>query len=265
MEIVPQLISRYSIVLYAVCGIACAYFVLTGVASLRELRRAVFRLERNTVVSRAMGALLKAVLCLIIGAGIYLVAGLQTGKPVSSSLLSDVTTTPVDLIMPTSMATAVITPGQVMASATMASAGFTPTITFLDTSTAPNTTNPADSVAQGDAVTPGSQAEELLPDCTNSNAQIVRPAAGEKVTGAYAVRGTAAVEVGGWYKLEILMPGTIQWAMVGRGDGSVINGVLLENFNAANFAPGVYPFRLVLIGADGGIRAICRIPLTIGS
>ncbi|HEY3342646.1 MAG TPA: hypothetical protein VGK81_11540, partial [Anaerolineae bacterium] len=81
----------------------------------------------------------------------------------------------------------------------------------------------------------------------------------------YAVRGTAAVETGGWYKLEILMPGTVQWALVGRGDSSVTNNVLMNSFPAGNFAPGVYPFRLVLIGVDGGIRAICRIPITIGS
>ena len=110
MEIIPQLITRYSIVLYAVCGIACAYFFLTGVASFRELRRAVFRLERNAVVSRAVNALLKAVVCILIGAAIY---GVTTLVPVprANALLGTATSTPLGIVIPTSMPTAVMPDG----------------------------------------------------------------------------------------------------------------------------------------------------------
>ena len=261
MEIIPQLINRYSVVLYAVCGIACAYFLLTGVGSLRELRRAVFRLERNAVVSRAVSALLKAVLCLVIGAGIFIFTTLAPVQTVSNSLLSEATSTPINMVVPTSMPTAVITSGQALASI-----NFTPTVTFMDSSGNPTTTL---SVTQGTvsavATVTDTLDASLQPDCTNTEAQITNPAIGETVTGAYSVRGTATVEAGGWYKLEILVPGTLQWALVGRGDSSITSGVLLENFSAENFAPGTYPFRLVLIGVDGGIRAVCRIPLTIGS
>ena len=260
MEIIPQLISRYSIVLYAVCGIACAYFLLTGAASLRELRRAVFRLERNAVVSRAVSALLKAILCLGIGAAIFLVTTLAPARPANGSLLSEATSTPAGAAVSTSMPTAVITSGQALATL-----NFTPTITFLDSSGNPTTTMSANAV-QGDMATlTDTQASELQPNCTDANAQITNPAVGESVTGAYTVLGTAAVETGGWYKLEILTPGSVQWSLVGQGDSSVTNSVLLNNFPAGSFAPGVYPFRLVLLGVDGGTRAVCRIPLTIGS
>lgn len=261
MEIIPQLINRYSVVLYAVCGIACAYFLLTGVASLRELRRAVFRLERNAVISRAVSALLKAILCLGIGAGIFIFTTLAPVQTTSNSLLSEATSTPISMVVPTSMPTAVITSGQALASI-----NFTPTVTFLDSSGNPTTTVAVTQTGASAAATVTDTLEaSLQPDCTNSDAQITNPAIGEKVVGAYAVRGTVTVEAGGWYKLEILVPGTAQWSLIGRGDSTVTNGVLLENFSANNFAPGVYPFRLVLIGMDGGIRAVCRIPLTIGS
>ena len=130
MEIIPQLISRYSIVLFAVCAIACAYFVFTGVASLRELRRAVFRLERNAVVSRAVSALLKAFLCVIIGLAIYAVTTIAPA-PRTSLLPGSVTGTPSGIVIPTSMPTAVITSGQALMTVS-----FTPTITFVGTTTA---------------------------------------------------------------------------------------------------------------------------------
>jgi hypothetical protein len=261
MEIIPQLVNRYSVVLYAVCGIACAYFLLTGAASLRELRRSVFRLERSSVVSHAVSALLKAILCLGIGVGIFIFTTLAPVRTVSSSLLSDATSTPISIVVPTSMPTAVITSGQALAGI-----NFTPTVTFLDNSGNPTTTLTVTQNAAGtSAQVTDTLSTSLQPDCSNSNAQITSPAAGETVVGTYAVRGTASVEAGGWYKLEILMPGTVQWALVGRGDSIVTNNVLMSNFPAGNFAPGEYPFRLVLIGVDGGIRAICRIPITIGS
>ena len=261
MEIIPQLINHYSVVLYAVCGIACAYFLLTGVASLRELRRAVFRLERNAVVSRAVSALLKAIVCLAIGAGIFIFTTLAPVKTTSDSLLSAATSTPVSMVVSTSMPTAVITSGQALASL-----NFTPTITFLDNSGTPSATVSVSQTTPSPITTVADTFEvSLQPDCTNADAQITNPTIGETVSGTYAVRGTATVEAGGWYKLEILLPGTVQWSLVARGDSSVTSGVLMESFPAANYAPGVYPLRLVLIGVDGGIRAVCRLPMTIGS
>jgi len=240
MEIIPQLISRYSIVLYAVCGIACAYFFLAGVASLRELRRAVFRLERRAVVSRAVSALLKAVLCVLIGVGIY---GVTSLAPVTkaNTLLGAATSTPAGLVIPTSMPTAALQSGQLPAGR-----AFTPTVTFADPAH-PLTTTGA-----------------IVSDCSNANAQIISPAQGEKITGNAAFKGTAVLATGDWYKLEIQAPGASTWTQVGRGDATVISGVLLASFGASAFAPGIYPFRLQIIGSDGAVRATCRMPVTIG-
>ena len=286
MEIIPQLISRYSIVLYAVCGIACAYFLLTGVASLRELRRAVFRLERNAVVSRTISALLKAALCLLGAAGIYGISTMAPA-PAENSLLGEATSTPSGIVIPTSMPTAVITSGQALAGMSV-----TPTIVFLDA--AGNTVTPDPAQVGGLAATQefttavtltpievtaevpaadlatntpevqSTSSPELMTDCSSPSAQITNPVPDEEVKGIYTVLGTAVLETGGWYQLEILPQGSAQWAMIGRGDATVTGGVLFENFNATAFAPGAYPLRLVLLGPDGGIRAICRIPMTIG-
>lgn len=260
MEIIPQLISRYSVVLYAVCAIACAYFILTGFASLRELRRALFKLERNAVVQRAISALLKAVLCVIIAAGVYLVASLAPPSR-AEDLLGAVTSTPNNVGLATPMPTAVITAGQALASES-----FTPTITFLDASGTPTGTT----ALPGQAATPPPRLvalalqQELQPDCADPIAQITSPAPDERVVGTYVVRGTALLEEGDSYRLEILVPGAALWAFISRGETSVSGGVLYDSFSAGNFAPGVYPLRLALLREDGTSRAICRIPMTIG-
>ncbi|MCL4505481.1 MAG: hypothetical protein M1434_12515 [Chloroflexi bacterium] len=255
MDIIPQLITRYSVVLYAVCGIACAYFFFTGVASLRELRRAVFQLERRAVVSRAINAMLKAALCMVIGVAIYAVT---TIAPVTraNSLLDSPTNTPSGIIIPTSMPTAVInTSGQALNNLV-----FTPTITFegasgVSTTAVTGGANPQATTAPAD----------LVSDCSDANAQIINPTQGERVSGNVIVSGTAVLGAGDWYKLEIQPPGSSQWALLGRGQTTVIASKLQANFSTASLAPGVYPFRLQIVGADGGIRATCRVPIKIGS
>jgi hypothetical protein len=284
MEIIPQLISRYSVVLFAVCGLACAYFLLTGVASLREMKRAVFRLERNAVVSRAVSALLKAFVCVVIGGVIFAVTRM-TPVPAATSLLNAATGTPSGIVIPTSVPTAVITSGQALMSGE-----FTPTITFVDASAtgappatadpnqpaAPITTTalpeqptatqlPPVTVTPEVQVAQPTQPLEMVADCSNPNAQISNPAPGEHITGLYAMRGTAAVPSGGWYKLEIYTPASGQWAFLVRGDTAVSAGVLMDNFSAANFAAGDYAINLTIVAADSSIQATCRIPIVLGS
>ena len=255
MDIIPQLITRYSVVLYAVCGIACAYFFFTGVASLRELRRAVFRLERRAVVSRAINAMLKAALCMVIGVAIYAVT---TIAPVTraNSLLDSPTNTPSGIIIPTSMPTAVInTSGQDLNKLV-----FTPTITFNGATGVSNTAETGGASPKATTLP-----ADLVSDCSDANAQIINPAQGERVSGNVVVSGTAVLGEGDWYKLEIQKPGSAEWVLVGRGQATVITGKLQGSFSTAGITPGVYPFRLQVVGADGGIRATCRVPITIGN
>lgn len=240
MEVIPQLIKTYSFVLYAICGIACTYFLLSGITSMRELRRAVFRLERRAVVTRAINAMLKAVLCIIIGAAIYAVTTLAPVTKVNA-LLGAATSTPQGIMIPTSMPTAAIQAGQAQGRA-----AFTATITFTDPSQPITITGAAES------------------DCSNANAQIISPAQGEKVSGNVTVKGTAVLAVGDWYKLEIQKSSVATWTLVGRGEVTVISNVLLQDFSTAAIAAGIYPFRLQIIGADGAVRATCRMPISIG-
>jgi hypothetical protein len=306
MEIIPQLIRDYSVVLYAVCGIACAYFVFAGVASLRELKRAVFRLERSAVMSRAIGAWLKALLCVLAAAAIFLVSSISPART-AGSLLDNATVTPGSLVPPTSVPTAEISAQQiaqaaaitddlalsavppvsitvVFAAAVTATPGETATPAADSTSPAPAptpaptlapTTEPLPSPEITPSPTPTPEptptaqaaggAAVIAVDCSSPEAQLISPAAGETVAGGIrAIRGTALVEGGGFYKLEILMPNTGVWSFVGRGEAPVQNGDLVAAFNFAELAPGNYPLRLVIIRPDSNIGAMCLISFAVG-
>ncbi len=289
MEIIPQLIKNYATVLYAVCGIACAYFVFTGLASLRELQRAVFRLERSAVMSRAVGAWLKALLCIVAAGVVFAISALAPART-ANSLLGDSDATPNGVAPATSMPTAEIS------AADMTQAAVPPTVIVIivDGATAPAYTTattggpdapvapppstadpnaqpaPAPTSAPQPTATelPTPAPEEPAPpsiaiDCSSPDAQIYSPVANETIAGVYTVRGTAVVEAGGFYKLEILMPGAVQWSFMGRGDSTVQNGELLSNFNFSAIPPGVYAFRLVTVQANSNIAAICQIPIVI--
>jgi hypothetical protein len=108
MEVVLRLLSELRFVLIAVCGICCAAFVFTGLGSLRELRRAVFKLERSAIVGRALSAWLKAGLCLVIAAGIWVVTGISP-RPAASVAENPLSATPMPtavVLAPTALPTA---------------------------------------------------------------------------------------------------------------------------------------------------------------
>jgi hypothetical protein len=300
MEIIPQLIRNYSVVLYAVCGIACAYFVFAGVASLHELKRAVFRLERSAVMSRAIGAWLKALLCVLAAAAIFLVSSISPART-DGSLLSNATVTPGNLVPPTSVPTAEISAQQIAQAAAitddLALSTAPPvsiTVVFATAATAtpgetasPSPTpTPTPTPAGGPTPSPEPTPEPTLEptptpeptptdraagvgaviavDCSSPEAQLTSPAAGETVGGMRAIRGTALVEGGGFYKLEILMPNTGVWSFMGQGNATVQNGDLVAAFNFAELAPGNYPLRLVIIRPDSNIGAMCLIFIAVG-
>ena len=76
MEVIVQSATQIRWILLAACGVGCVLFLLTGVFAMRDLARASFRLERSTVVNRAVGSFLRALLCVLAGGAIYYVTGM---------------------------------------------------------------------------------------------------------------------------------------------------------------------------------------------
>jgi len=73
MDVVFRLINELRLVLVVVAAVCCVAFLFTGFAAWRDLRRAVFNLERSTIISNALSAWFKAVICAVIGAAIWIV------------------------------------------------------------------------------------------------------------------------------------------------------------------------------------------------
>ena len=104
----------------------------------------------------------------------------------------------------------------------------------------------------------------MIADCPSADAQIVAPRAGQEVQGRLSIVGTAGFPSGGKYRLEILRPGIEGWAFLWEGFSEVKGGVLMPEFNAGLFAPGVHVLRLVIIDPAGQeTNVTCRVPIRI--
>lgn len=84
MEVVLRLLIELRLVLIAIVAICCAAFLFTGLSSLRELRRAMFRLERSAIVNRIADAWVKAGLFAILGLAIWIVTDTTPASEASS-------------------------------------------------------------------------------------------------------------------------------------------------------------------------------------
>lgn len=83
MEVVLRLLIELRLVLIAIVAICCAAFLFTGLSSLRELRRAMFRLERSAIVNRIVDAWVKAGLFAVLGLIIWAVTDTTSASEVS--------------------------------------------------------------------------------------------------------------------------------------------------------------------------------------
>lgn len=97
MEVFAQGIGQFRLILLLACLAGFIIFFLTGVVALRNLGRASFRLERSSVVNRALGSMLRALLCLFAGGVIWYVTGLM-GRPAAARPLT-ATNTPYTIVI----------------------------------------------------------------------------------------------------------------------------------------------------------------------
>lgn len=290
MDAVLRLIRDTSVVLYLILGGVFLFFAGSALFALRDMRRAVFRLERSSIQGRITGGLARAALSIVGGGIVFMLASLA---PPGDGPTAIPTVNPT-AALPTSPATAVIsrigtfTPTVIFVGtqiSTQAQATLGPALTATARARPTDTPTPrpvAPAVTARATVTPtvaatptkSSFSPVVTPggvpvavDCANENARITAPAPSERIKGAYTVAGTAVVEPGGYYKLELLLPGAAQWSLLHAADPgvSVRTGPLMPayNFSAGQIPPGTFPLRLVVFRAGGDAAAVCIIPVTL--
>lgn len=263
METLLRLIHDYSLVLYAACLIAFAYFAITAFGAMRDLRRATFKLERQTVAGRATASWLRASLCIVAAFGVNVASGLAPGAPAQAASpgIQPTRSSPV-ILLPTSVPTANLSDtlaSRLTVTATlMAGKIVSPTLPL--TGTAALTPRPTPTLPP---VTPTPAPAPVAAQGCGAEAQITDPPSGGKVSGKYVVRGTALVENGGYYKLEVLVPGAQQWSYINRGDATVQGGVLLQGFDFNGLTAGAYQFRLVIVKPNATVGATCVIQIVV--
>ncbi len=145
MEVLANGISQFRWILLIACVAGFVLFFLSGIFALRDLNRVAFRLERSTVISKSMGSLMRAVLCLLAGGAVYYVTSvISRPQPIiASPQLARMTATPFTIIIPTADLKQAVDVASVIAAATPVTDVLTlPTASLSDASLVTVTATP---------------------------------------------------------------------------------------------------------------------------
>ena len=251
MEVLVTLFSQLSTLFYAVCAIAGAYFLYTFVSAIREYQGAGYFLEKSFAREHVMGALMRLVFCLLAALAIYWVASLapaSTQESVQGGSL--VTPNAAAARSPGAPPIAVIPRGT-----------FTPVIIFAgQTPGAPATPGNG----QGAPVIAAGGPNTLpINNCASAAAVIPGPvlAPGKVLT----LTGTAVLENGGMFRVELLSPSGTTWMPLLEGRSSVTNASLVKAFNLQSFPAGTYGIKVTTFRADGAPAAVCQRSVALGT
>jgi len=96
--------------------------------------------------------------------------------------------------------------------------------------------------------------------CTAPGVQLTDPVAGQRVSGIVQLNGTANIDGFQYYKFEIRPDFAEVFNFYDQFDVPVTNGVLGE-INTAQFDPGLYWIRLVVVDQTGNFPEPCVIPM----
>ena len=214
MDAILRLIRDYSVLLYLILGGVFLFFVGSALFAMRDMSRAIYRLERAAVQSRITGNLIRAVLSALGGGMIFMLASLA---PPGDAIVPGTPSLSATSAVPTSPATAVIsrigtftptvifvgtqistqaqaTLGPALTATARARATETPTprpgATAAPTARATTTPTPAATPTRtsfSPVVTPGGV--PVATDCANENARITAPAPNERIKGVYTING----------------------------------------------------------------------------
>jgi hypothetical protein len=253
MAIVPHLIARYALVLYALSALGAFFYVWQAFQARRRGDLTLFAMERENAVKQGLRAWTMAAMCVLLACGVY---GISTF--IAPNLpLDQADATPVVALLATPTVSPIpalaLTP--VLPTATI---GQLPTVAPIATPLArpPDTPTPPPTAEGG--------APPEVAACTSAGTQIVSPGNGDQVSGIVEVLGTASLPDFAFYKFEIQWPGSDEWITVQSFELPVAGGVL-GHWDTIPLAqePGTYKFRLVVVDKTGNYPEPCVIVVTV--
>ena len=254
MAIIPRLIARYALVLYALSALGAFFYFWAALQSRRKEDLALFTLERESAVSQGLHAWLMAGLCVLLALGVYgvshyVVPNLPLDQADETPITAGILLTP-SAPQPSPLATSAA-PAPLTAPP-----GPVPTVAPIPTPLArpPDTPTPAPT-AEGQQA-PGYAA------CTSAGTQVISPGNGDHLWGVVEVRGTASLPDFSFYKFEIQWPDSSDWVTLQSFDVPVAGGVL-GYWDTTPLQPGTYKFRLVVVDNTSNFPDPCVITVMI--
>ena len=264
---------RNDVWIYILCALGLLWFTSEFLRSQGALRRAVFRLERETALLVRNRALFFMVLLGSIAA-IVAYVNIEVRPNLPPELLRPPTPTFEPGFGPQPTPTEEETEDPEIAPSP--TSPLPPTVTLseaeggapiTDTETL-STTVPADATAQ--SPTEGDEQEGEQPPqapvaACSEDANITDPQPGATIRNVLNVFGTANTEDFGFYELEIRGPQTNDlWGPLLRTvETPVDEGILGGNLNLTEWAPGPYQIRLTVTNSNGDITNQCSVDVRL--
>jgi len=234
MVFLLQLVRKYELWLYGLCGLVFIFYISRAWQARREWAASFFSLEREVAGSHLLRALSGALFCCLVAGGVYYVSSyLVTELEIPEVLGAE----PTPILIPTPIPTP--TPGP-------------PTPTRL-----PTATRGVVLTAQPTPTSPTTPVPRIVPpSCPDPSAQLSSPGLNQVVRNLVQVQGTAQIQDFDYYKFEFRAAGSeSEWAFLQRHDQPVAGG-MLGNWDVSMLPNGEYEFQLVVVRKDGNYK-IC--------
>jgi hypothetical protein len=246
MAFFMQLLANYAGLIYIALIVGAVFYIREIVGAWQDLQQSLYSLEREAANSRLWRGILMLGLLGAIAIATFILATVvrpqlatDQGRMTPTAAFQLPTNTPTPTFQPT------------------------PTRTPRPPTSTPGTPTPTANSAPAEG--PTSTAVPALA-CSDSNAQIVAPVAGQVFSGEIQVRGTADAPSFAFYKLTLNGPAT---GGVTQTAGDVVrapvrNGVLgaIDPTNLLS-QPGVYVVGLVVVDNTGNELPHCTVSIVV--
>jgi len=234
MVVLLQLLRKYDLWFYGLCGLVFLFYVRRAWQARKERAASFFGLEKEVATSELLRSLSGALFCCLLAGSIYYVSNYLASELELPEVLG---AEPTPILIPTPIPTP--TPGP-------PTPVLTPTPRRLIVRPVQSTPTPP--------VTPTPQI--VPPSCPDPGAQLTVPGVSQVLQGPVQVQGTAQIENFDYYKFEFRAAGSeAEWAFLQRHDQPVVGGVL-GTWDVSMLPNGEYEFRLVVVRRDGNYK-IC--------
>jgi hypothetical protein len=250
MAIIPHLIARYALVLYALSALGAFFYMWNALQARREKGLALFTMERDDAVNQSRRSWIMVGVCMLLIIGVYSVSSF-----IAPNIPLDQTEeTPVIAILFTPTANSTAVPTSTPQLTKTADSGPIPTVAPIATPLA----------RPPDTPTAGAENPPVRAACTSAGTQITSPGNGARLQGTVEILGTASLPDFSFYKFEIQWPNSEEWVTLQSFDVPVAGGVL-GYWDTTPLAqqPGTYRFRLVVVDKTGNYPEPCVISVVI--